>query len=116
MRNFSLPVPASAALLALSFVPARGLSSPTIEWVDPSSSPPEASAPLPPREIPPPAAPEASSRTQPAEKPPAPAQGASRPPPAKPPHRIPAATAVRLPPAQAPVRAAARGKLSPYRR
>ncbi len=101
MRKLSLLVPASAALLALSLVPAHGASSPTIEWVDPSPSPPEASAPLPPRESPSPATPAASSQTQPAETLPAPAQGSSRPPPAKPPHRLPA-TAVRLPPAQAP--------------
>src|SRR5947209_388610 len=103
MRKLFLLTPASAALLALGLAPARGASSPKIEWVDPSPPPPEASAPLPPRAIPPPAAPEASSQTQPAEKPAAPAQGSSRPP-AKPPHRMPAATAVRLPPPQTPGR------------
>lgn len=106
MRKLSLLAPASAALLALSLAPARGASSPKIEWVDPSPSPPEAAAPLPPRESPPPAAPEAFSQTQPAEKSSAPAQGSSRPPP-RPPHRIPEATPVRLPPPQAPARPAA---------
>jgi hypothetical protein len=61
MRKVSLLAPASAALLALGLVPARGASSPKIEWVDPSPSPPEASAPLPPQESPPPAAPEAAN-------------------------------------------------------
>ena len=97
--------PFYVSLLALSLMPGRSASSATIEWVDPSPSPPEASAPLPPRESPPRAAPEVSSQTQPAEKPPAPAQGSSRPPPAKPaPPGAPSATAVRLPAPEAPAR------------
>src|SRR5207302_664849 len=109
MQRLSLLAPASAALLALSLVPARGASSPKVEWVDPSPAPPEASALLPPRESPAPAAPQASWQTEPAENPPA--QGSSRPPPAKPPlpHRSPAATAVRSPPPQAPAGRAAPG-------
>lgn len=109
MRKFFLFAPASAALLALGLVPARGASSPKIEWVDPTPSPPEASAPLPPKETPRSAAPETSAPAKPAEmtaapvappQPPAePQQGSSRPPAVKPaaPHPQRPVSPVRLP-------------------
>ena len=109
MRKLSLLVPAAAALLSLGLAPARGASPPKIEWVDPFPAPPEASAPLPPKETPPPATPETSAQVKPAEKtvapvPPSqppgePQQGSSRPPPLKPilPHPRRPATPVRLP-------------------
>ena len=119
MRKFSLLVPASAALLALSLGPARGASSPKIEWVDPSPSPPEAYAPLPPKETPPSEAPETSAQVKPAEKaaapeqppqpPSEPQQGSSRPPLLEPvvPHPRRPATPVRLPAPETPPKAAA---------
>ncbi len=118
MRKLSLLVPASAAVLALSLAPARGASSPKIEWVDPSPSPPEASAPLPPKQTPPAAAPEASAQAKPVEKTaapeappkpsPEPQQGSSRPPPAKlAPHPRRPATPVRLPAPETPPKPAA---------
>ena len=104
MRKLSVLVTASAAFLGPSLGPAHGASSPKIEWVDPPPSPPEASAPLPPKEIPPAAAPETSAQAKPAEKtaapqaPPEPQQGSSRPPerPVAPHQRRPV-TPVRLP-------------------
>ncbi|MGA7262700.1 MAG: hypothetical protein WBX30_17645 [Stellaceae bacterium] len=118
MRKLALLVPASAALLALGLVPARGASSPKIEWVDPSPSPPEASAPLPPKETPPSAAPETSAQAKPAEgtaapvpspQPPAEQQQGSSRPPVKPvaPHPRRSATPVRLPAPETPLKPAA---------
>ena len=103
----------SAALLVLSFIPGRAASSAKIEWVDPSPPPPEASAPLPPRESRPPAAPEVEPQILPAEKPPAATEalGSSRPPPAKPPppRSLSAPAAVRLPMPQTRAKPAAPG-------
>jgi hypothetical protein len=115
MRKLSLLVPAAAALLALSLAPARGASSPKIEWVDPSPSPPEASAPLPPKQTPPAATPETSAQANPAatmaapQPPPEPQQGSSRPPPVKlvAPHPRRPATPVSLPATETPPKPAA---------
>ncbi len=115
MRKLALLMPASAALLVLGLVPARGASSPKIEWVDPSPSPPEASAPLPPKETPPPAAPETSAQTKPAEgtaaspQPPAEQQQGSSRPPVKPvaPHPRRLATPARLLAPETPLNPAA---------
>lgn len=99
MRRLLLPASVSAVLLVLSFTPGRAASSAKIEWVDPSPSAPEASAPLPPRESRPPAALETQPQTQPAEKPSAATEalGSSRPPPAKPSRPLSAPAAARLP-------------------
>jgi hypothetical protein len=112
MRRLLLMASVSAALLVLSFIPGRAASSAKIEWVDPSPPPPEASAPLPPRESRPPAASEAEPQTLPAEKPPAATEalGSSRPPPAKPPPRsLSAPAAVRVPMPQPRARPTAPG-------
>lgn len=135
MTRSSLSIQVSAAVLMLTLVASRGVhAAATVEWVDPSPSPPVASAPLPPREPvtppPPPEPPsaakvpespagtEASAPAPRAEKPnpAAPAHASSRPQPAKPsPHPLRSEGAARLPtPEASPLTARATAFINSY--